>query len=115
MGHERELVKGSTQTLILAVLRDRPLHGYAIAREIAERTDDLLRFGEGTLYPALHGLEREGLIAGRWDDTEPGAARKVYSLTERGTTELARRTASWRSFVGSVEKVIGGIPDAQSM
>ena len=66
METERELLKGNTPTLVLAVLKDAPLHGYGIAREIERRSSNALRFKEGTLYPALHALEREGLIVGAW-------------------------------------------------
>jgi PadR family transcriptional regulator, regulatory protein PadR len=116
---DRELLKGSTPTLILAVLSDEPRHGYAVAREIERRSGKALSLGEGSLYPALHALEREGLIVGSWvQPPDGGASKKVYSLTESGTTELARRTQEFRGFVSAVENVLGGVlnggkPDVQ--
>lgn len=107
MDLERELLKGNTPTLVLAVLREGPLHGYAIAREIERRSDQALRCKEGTLYPALHALEREGLIAGEWRREESGRERKVYVLTPAGHTALAERTQLWTRFSAAIERVIG--------
>ncbi|HZO89349.1 MAG TPA: PadR family transcriptional regulator [Chthonomonadaceae bacterium] len=108
-----ELLKGHTPTLLLAVLRDGPLHGYAIAREIERRSKEALRLGEGSLYPALRTLEQEGLIISRWETQPAGPARKVYALTETGAAELIKRMRSWRDFVQAIEDVIGGIPHVQ--
>ena len=113
MENERELLKGNTPTLILAVLRDAPRHGYAIAREIERRSDNALQFKEGTLYPALRALERDKLIAGIWQSPSAGPARKVYTLTEEGHLELVRRTRTWTDFVQSINSIIGGQPDEQ--
>lgn len=119
MRTERELLKGSTPTLILAVLAEGPRHGYAVAREIERRSGSALSLGEGSLYPALHGLERDGLIAGSWENPPNGGPpRKVYALTDTGREELERRTRTWREFVEAIEGVLthnttpGGIPDA---
>src|SRR5213594_3187500 len=94
---ERELLKGNTPTLVLAVLRDGPLHGYAIARAIERRSAGdppggwALRCKEGTLYPALHALERDGLISGEWQREEGVRERKVYHLTPAGRAALEER------------------------
>jgi PadR family transcriptional regulator PadR len=105
---ERELLKGNTPTLVLAVLRDAPRHGYGIAREIARRSDNALRFKEGTLYPALHALEREGLIAGEWRREDGGRERKIYTITPAGLAALEQRTRAWNAFAAAVHGVIGG-------
>src|SRR2546421_9161865 len=91
MDGERELLKGNTPTLVLAVLRDGPLHGYGIAREIERRSESALQCKEGTLYPALHALERDGLVRGEWRREEGGRERKVYSLTPPGAVALEER------------------------
>jgi PadR family transcriptional regulator PadR len=106
-------LKGNTPALVLAVLRDGPRHGYAIAREIERRSEQGLRFREGTLYPALHAMERDGWIAGRWETPGGGPARKVYAITEAGLAELARRTRSWTDFARSINRVLEGGPDVQ--
>jgi PadR family transcriptional regulator PadR len=108
MDSERELLKGNTPTLVLAVLRDGPLHGYGIAREIERRSGNALRFKEGTLYPALHALEREELIAGQWSKEHGGRERKVYSITPAGLAALDRRTRTWAEFASAIYRVIGG-------
>lgn len=112
MDLERELLKGNTPTLVLAVLREGPLHGYAIAREIERRSDQALRCKEGTLYPALHALEREGLIAGEWRREEGGRERKVYVLTPAGHAALAERAQLWTRFSAAIERVIGSETEA---
>jgi PadR family transcriptional regulator, regulatory protein PadR len=103
-----ELLKGNTPTLLLAVLHQGPLHGYAIAREIERRSNEALHLGEGSLYPALRTLERVGLVVSRWEPQASGPARKIYELTEAGHAEIVTRTRSWREFVEAVENVIGG-------
>ena len=113
MSSDPELKKGSTPTLILAVLADGPRHGYAIAREIERRSREALQVGEGALYPALRALEREGRVVSRWETQPSGPARRVYELTEEGRAELARQVAAWRRFTDAVNTVLGGSPHAQ--
>ncbi len=111
---EGELLKGNTPTLLLATLREQPRHGYALAQEIKRRSADALSLGEGSLYPALKALERDGFIEGRWEEQPSGSSRKVYFLTDAGRGELERRTRAWRSFSHAIESVLtGGNPDAQ--
>jgi PadR family transcriptional regulator PadR len=110
-GDGGELLRGNTPTLILAVVTDGPRHGYAIAREIERRSSDALSLGEGSLYPALRTLEADGLVSSQWEPQESGPARRVYSLTDAGRAELARRTRSWRDFVQAIDGVLGGHPD----
>ena len=108
MDDERELLKGNTPTLVLAVLEDAPQHGYAIAREINRRSGDALRCRQGTLYPALHALERDGLIVGEWETGGGERPRKVYTLTDAGRAELTRRVRTWDAFSHAIGQVIGG-------
>lgn len=108
-----ELLKGNTPTLILAVLGRGPRHGYGIAREIEQRSTGALSLGEGSLYPALRALEREGLVTSAWEEQESGPARKVYTLTEAGRAVLEERTRTWKSFVEAVESIIGRDPHAR--
>jgi PadR family transcriptional regulator PadR len=109
---DRELLKGNTPTLVLAILKDAPRHGYGIAREIERRSENALKFKEGTLYPALHTLEREGLICGEWQKEAGGRERKVYAITPAGLTALEQRTRTWNTFASAIERVIGGQKDA---
>lgn len=103
---ERELLKGNTPTLVLAVLEDGPLHGYAIAREIERRSDNALKFKEGTLYPALHALEEQGLVTAEWQRAAGERERKVYTLTPEGHAALAERTRTWLRFTSAVNQVL---------
>jgi PadR family transcriptional regulator PadR len=105
---ETELLKGNTPTLILAALQDAPRHGYAIAREIERRSANALRFKEGTLYPTLHSLERDGLITGAWETGESARPRKVYRITPAGQAELERRARTWRDFAAAISNVLEG-------
>src|ERR1041384_5667669 len=106
MSTEKELLKGNTPTLVLAVLRDGPLHGYGIAREIERRSENALRCKEGTLYPALHALESDGLIRGEWRHEEGGRERKIYSLTPSGEQALEERVRTWQRFAAAIADVI---------
>lgn len=104
----RAVFKGDVPLLVMAVLEEAPCHGYAIAREIERRSGQGLGIREGTLYPALRVLEQDGLIEGQWETPATGPARKVYSLTEKGHGELARRTQVWRDYAQSFGQVLGG-------
>jgi len=102
----QSLSRGEVPTLILAVLRHGPLHGYAIARAIETWSADALHLHEGTLYPALRQLEKQGVIQSAWEVQEPGPARRVYSLTEPGQAEFARRVEAWESYRAAINAVL---------
>jgi PadR family transcriptional regulator PadR len=102
--------ESQTTTLILAVLSDGPRHGYAIAREIERLSADALSPGEGILYPALRGLENDSLVVSEWQTFGSGPARKVYTLTEEGRAELARRTKAWDIYAQAVASILGRKP-----
>lgn len=108
----RALNQGQTVTLILSVLRDGPMHGYGIAREIQRRSESALQFGEGTLYPALRAMENDGLVQGNWQTPPRGPARKEYTLTEKGIRELEKRVQEWKRLTAAVDAVIGGTANA---
>jgi PadR family transcriptional regulator, regulatory protein PadR len=110
---ERELLRGNTPTMVLAVLKEAPRHGYAIAREVNRRTGHALKFKQGTLYPVLHALERDGLIAGEWEHPEGERPRKVYSITPQGQVEMERRAKAWSAFAAAMHRVIEGVPHEQ--
>jgi len=98
-----ELLNGHLDLLLLSVLADSSLHGYAAIEELRRRGG--FELPEGTIYPALHRLEAGGLVNSRWS-AESGRRRRVYSLTRSGRRELARRRDDWRTFVGAVEAVV---------
>ncbi|RYG48779.1 PadR family transcriptional regulator [bacterium] len=106
------LLKGNTGALILSILKEGPTHGYAIFFEIARRSNNVLQFKQGTVYPLLHVLEEEGLIGSEWQELAPGnkRRRRVYSITENGLRELDQRLAAWRVFSQAMSDVTGVDP-----
>ena len=92
----RELKKGSTELLILALLEERDRHGYDIGKLIEQRSGGQLRFRIGSLYPMLVRLEDRGYVKGRWVDSETGQRRRYYRLTAKGKKFLATEiNATW--------------------
>jgi PadR family transcriptional regulator PadR len=98
-------VKGYLDPVILAVLARDALHGYAVIEELKARSGGELDLAEGTVYPALHRLERRGLLRSSWTTAE-GRRRRVYRLTGSGRRELASRTREWRTFARVVDGVL---------
>ncbi len=88
------------ELLVLSLLRRAPMHGYQVAVEVEEQSDGFFTFNHGTLYPILHRLEGEGLIAGEWSVPDGGRARKAYALTEAGRTYRADALRQWKTLVG---------------
>jgi transcriptional regulator len=100
-----EELKGHLDSLILAIVGDQPAHGYAIIEELKRRSRGAFALPEGTVYPALHRLERSGLLTSAWSRDE-GRRRRVYRLTRRGRTKLEARKAEWRTFSSAVDAVL---------
>ena len=103
----RELVKGSTSLLVLQLLNERNMYGYELVKEMARRSDDNLQMKEGTLYPALHKMEKQAYIEHYWEHQEKGPARKYYRMTEEGKVILAERTTEWHRYVQVMNNLIG--------
>jgi PadR family transcriptional regulator len=100
-----EVLKGHLDALVLAALEQEPAHGYAIIKRLQLRSDDVFRLPEGTVYPALHRLERDGLVKSRWTAAS-GRRRRVYRLTRSGAEALAVRKLEWRTFSRAVDAVL---------
>jgi PadR family transcriptional regulator PadR len=105
LGMRAEALKGHLDGLVLATLQRGPLHGYAVIEELRGRSDGAFDLAEGTVYPVLHRLEAEGLLASAWS-SPAGRRRRVYRLTRKGRGTLDRRRNEWRSFAGAVEAVL---------
>jgi PadR family transcriptional regulator, regulatory protein PadR len=99
-------IKGSLPTLILHNLLQGPNHGYQIAQEIKQKSKGVLDFKEGTLYPALHGLEAKGLISSSIS-TVNGRPRCCYKLTDKGKKALAKQMEEWDQFTGAIALIFG--------
>jgi PadR family transcriptional regulator PadR len=100
-----EWLKGHLDVLLMAVLQPRPAHGYAIIVALRERSGGTFDLPEGTVYPALHRLERTGLLISRWSG-ETGRRRRVYELTERGQEALEEYRQEWRRFAQGIDEVL---------
>lgn len=98
--------KGTLPTLILETLAQEPSHGYRIAQRIKERSQGVLDFKEGTLYPALHKLENEGLVES-YEGMEKGRPRRYYRITKSGHKVLAKDRAEWRDLSRAVTIILG--------
>src|SRR4030042_856644 len=98
MKYKRELLKGSTDTLLLSLIKNQPMYGYQIIKELEERSHGYFKFKEGTLYPALHRLEAAGLITGKWERQHTGLERRYYHLTEKGLHLLEEKIAEGKGF-----------------
>jgi PadR family transcriptional regulator len=105
MKYRRELLKGSTETLLLSLLKNQPMYGYQIIKELEDRSGGYFRFKEGTLYPALHRLEASGLVRGRWERLPTGQERKYYHPTEKGLHLLEEKIAEWQGFSAAMSLV----------
>ena len=99
------MLKGHLDVLVLAVLESRPRHGYAVVEALRGRTSGLLDVAEGTLYPLLHRLEKQGALASRWQ-VAAGRRRRVYRLTPRGRAALAEGRREWTDFSGAVQSIL---------
>lgn len=98
MAQGRELIKGSFDSLILCLLDQQPMYGYKIIKELEHKSDGYFRFKEGTLYPALHRLEKSGLIEGKWQLLPNGRQRRYYHITGKGLHSLEAKRSQWLDF-----------------
>jgi PadR family transcriptional regulator, regulatory protein PadR len=103
----RELVKGSTSLILLQLLNEKDMYGYELVKELEKRSDNGLSVKEGTLYPALHKLEKQEYIDCYWQEQEKGPARKYYRITTAGREVLDEKVSEWQDFVQVMNKVIG--------
>ncbi len=99
-----QLLKGTTDLLVLATLEQERLHGYDILQRIRSSGREL-SLSEGALYPTLHRLEARGAIEGTWEESASGPRRRYYALTEAGRGLLSEARAEWERFVADVEAV----------
>ena len=100
------MLKGHLELLLLGVLEEQPAHGYRVIERLRERSGGAFDLPEGTIYPALHRLERAGLLRSGWDDAS-ARRRRVYEVTPRGRDALRERRHEWTRFRGAVQAVAG--------
>jgi PadR family transcriptional regulator, regulatory protein PadR len=103
----RELKKGSAELLVLALVEDRPRHGYDIGKLISLRSKGALRFNVASLYPLLYRLEKRGWIDGKWTEQAGQRRRRMYRLTAEGRKVLAAQRSGWKAFAQAINRIAG--------
>ena len=101
-----DLLQGTLDLLVLKTLSWGPAHGYSVAKWIQQLTGDVLRVGEGSLYPALHRLEERGWVESEWRRSDNNRRAKFYRLTAAGRAQLRVESATWSRFVDAIAKVL---------
>ncbi len=102
-----EVKKGSAELLVLALVEERPRHGYEISKLIEARSGGALSFHVASLYPMLYRLERRGWVEGRWVEKAGQRRRRYYKLTAEGRKVLVRQRSVWRQFMVALDRVAG--------
>ena len=105
-----ELLPGTLELMVLKLLVRQSEHGFGIARLIQSRSKEVLKVEEGTLYPALHRLEKKGLLQSNWEMTESNRRAKYYSLTDKGRKALSEKQKQWKQVSSAVNQVLGVQP-----
>ena len=108
MKFSRELLKGSTDLLVLSILENEKMYGYQMIKQLKLKSENVFEFQEGTLYPILHKLEEKKWISSYCDEVD-GKKRKYYSITKDGKKQLASKKEEWKEFSSKVNQVIGGV------
>jgi PadR family transcriptional regulator PadR len=101
-----DLVQGTLDLLILRVIALEPMHGWAVAQRIRQMSNDELRVGQGSLYPALHKLEQQGWIEAEWGESENNRRARFYSLTRAGRKALEKESAQWERLSAAISLVV---------
>ncbi|MGM9522336.1 MAG: PadR family transcriptional regulator [Oscillospiraceae bacterium] len=107
---DKTLMSGSTTLLVLSLLTDGEKYGYEMTSELERRSDGTFSLKEGTLYPLLHALEKDGCVKSRMKEAPNGRERKYYRLTKKGAALLDEKTEEWKLFSEKVNAVIGFSP-----
>ena len=106
MVKKRELMKGSVASLLLCLIAYQPMYGYQIIKEMERRSQGYFKFKEGTLYPALHRLEKAGLLLSKWQTLPSGQQRKYYYITAKGSRVLVEKRNEWQEFLVAMNLIV---------
>lgn len=104
----KELLKGSTTTLILSLLNSKPMYGYEIIKELESKSNGIFSFKEGTIYPILHSLEEKELIISYWGEGTGKRKRKYYKINNQGKEFIQEKKEEWYVFKNAVDEVLSG-------
>jgi transcriptional regulator len=114
MSHEKhDVLQGTLDMLVLRALQLEPMHGWGITERIEQWSERVLQLGQGTLYPALYRLERQGLIRSDWRVTANNRRARYYALTARGRRHLAQALEDWRRVSRAINLVLGATLDGE--
>jgi len=105
-GKKTDLLQGTLDLLILKTVGNEPIHGYGIAQRILSTSKEILQVQQGSLYPALHRLQRKGLLTSEWKESGSGPMAKYYSLTGSGRKALQDEQEQWQRYAGAVSAVL---------
>lgn len=106
MSKPSDLVQGTLDMLILKILALQPMNGWAISQRLRQVSSDVLGVSDGSLYPALHKLERSGWISAQWKSSENNRRARFYSLTRLGRKQLEKETANWNRVSAAISGVV---------
>ena len=105
---DRELLKGSTNLLVLSVLENENMYGYEMIETLRDKSENVFELKAGTLYPLLHGLEEKEFVKS-YEQEAGGKTRKYYSITREGKKQLRAKEKEWKEYAGAVRNVLGGV------
>jgi PadR family transcriptional regulator PadR len=103
---EQKILQGTLELLVLRTLLYGPCHGHGIAKHIQRTSEDVLQVEHGSLYPALHRLEKNGLVASKWEETARGREMRMYRLTAKGRKQLTLEQSKWNQLVRAMARVL---------
>ena len=106
MAHKADLLQGTLDLLVLKTLADGPMHGWGISLRIQQVSKDVLQVNQGSLYPALHRLEQQGLIEAEWGNSENNRQAKFYQLTKSGRRQLTEERRNWERLSEAVSRIL---------
>ncbi|HVP13111.1 MAG TPA: helix-turn-helix transcriptional regulator [Phycisphaerae bacterium] len=107
MAIDVDWLRGSLQTILLQVIAPQASYGYEISKRLRQRSAGLLDLNEGSLYPALHKLEQDGLLTSHWEPTPDGRRRKYYAITPAGLRQLEQKREQWKTYRTVMEGLLG--------
>ena len=106
MASKSDLLQGTLDLLVLKTLASGPMHGWGVSQRILVLSQDVLQVNQGSLYPALHRLEQQGLITAHWGASENNRQAKFYELTRAGRKQLDEETRNWERMAGAVARIL---------
>ena len=107
---DREIKRGTLELLLLRLVKDKRSYGYELVTDLHERSGGWIDLKEGTLYPALHRLEKRGSVVSAWETTDTNRRAKVYRLTPDGRARLEAEQSAWRTMSSAIDRVLGDAP-----